>query len=441
MSNPVTNLPLAQSFFLNGISKPEISKLVYDSTLGYNQVSSFINQISGGVSKSVNQSKFQIGKLGNTGVTAIIASTSLSGTNLIVTLSGNNNLFRIGDVVADANYVQGKVISKAGVTITLEPMNGVTFATATHFLANTYASFLFNASKNDFSTGTETQYIVPELDYNCTAISRRSGAISRRNKEQTWVEWAGKYWYFAQEKLAVSMLAREEERKFLYSNRAFDASSVDGTYNTTGGLRWAAQNQGGIFIPLSNAITKSQFDDIIVDFGMKSAQSGRKIVAFMGREAMNALQGITEQFIQYPGSQNTFGGASVDGLNVMKYAKAGIQIEYKHCPAFDDPGFLPDLSTITGKMKKSYTIMLVDMTPTETVDGAGVVPPIQKYHFGDKEMYANYLPGMIAPDGMAGDLLKSGLAVNPVDGFGFEFLCDDGLYIVGEKIAWIELAA
>jgi hypothetical protein len=56
-------------------------------------------------------------------------------------------------------------------------------------------------------------------------------------------------------------------------------------------------------------------------------------------------------------------------------------------------------------------------------------------------MIYKYIPGMIGANGMSSNALPSdyNLAANDVDGFSFEMLTDDGLYCVGEKLAWIEL--
>lgn len=442
MANPASPLLVGQSLFAKGLIRPNIMENVYDSTLGYNMVSRFINDINKGVSVRTDNDKIQVAKLGNTTVFGIVASTALVGTNLVVTLNAPNNLFRVDDAVSDKNNVTGRVIAKTSTTLTLEPMYGVTFATASHFLAGGSASSMFNVSGNNASKGTEVLNYTPDLDYNCTAITRRSGFISRRDMAQSYVKWAGKYWWYAQEPLVRGEFARELERKAVYSERGYQTASSNGEYNSTGGLRWSAKNQGGLYVPISSALNQTSFDDILYDFAQKSATSSRKIAAFMGRAAMNDLQNINQTLIQYPGTQNTVGGASVKGLNSLEYAKMGIEVEYRHCPLFDDPNFMGDISSVTGKMKKSHTIMLIDMTPTETL-GGGFINPVQKYHFGEQEMSYKYISGMvgnngISSSGLAGDY---NLASNDVDGFSFEMLSDDGLYCVGEKIAWIELTA
>ncbi len=439
MSNPASPLLVGQSLFAKGLEMPNIMERVYDATLGYNVVSSFINDINGGKSVRTDNAKYQVGKMQNMGITALISSNALSGTDIVVTLTQPTDLFRLDDVVSDKNNVSGRVIAKTSTSITLSPLYGVTFSTATHFVAGGFASFMFNLSNNSASKGTEVLNYTPDLDYNVTSITRRSGFISRRDMAQSWVKWSGKYWYFAQEPLTRMEFAREIERKFLYSERGYNVATPTGTVNTTGGIRWSARNQGGLYVPVSSPLVQSSFDDIIYDFAQKSAAGTRKIKAFMGRAALDSLQNINATYIQYPGSENTF-GATV-GIDSTKYAKMGIQIDFVHCQAFDDPGFMPDVSSITGRMKKSSTILLVDMTPTPSLDGAGSIAPIQKYHFGEQEMIYKYIPGMIGANGMSSNALPSdyNLAANDVDGFSFEMLTDDGLYCVGEKMAWIEL--
>ena len=153
--NPASPLLVGQSLFAKGLIKPNIMENVYDSTLGYNTVTRFINDINKGVSVRTDNDKYQVGKLGNTTVFGIVASTALSGLNLVVTLNAPNDLFRIDDAVSDKNNVTGRVISKTSTTLVLEPMYGVTFSTGSHFLAGGTASSMFNVSGNNASKGTE----------------------------------------------------------------------------------------------------------------------------------------------------------------------------------------------------------------------------------------------------------------------------------------------
>jgi hypothetical protein len=89
----------------------------------------------------------------------------------------------------------------------------------------------------------------------------------------------------------------------------------------------------------------------------------------------------------------------------------------------------------------------MDLTPLPAADGSGSLSAIQKYHFNNDEMIANYVPGMIGLEGsdpstvkqsIAGSQLVS-LGTNDVDGVDFHILSDCGVYVAADRMGLIEL--
>jgi hypothetical protein len=87
------------------------------------------------------------------------------------------------------------------------------------------------------------------------------------------------------------------------------------------------------------------------------------------------------------------------------------------------------------------------MTPLPAADGSGSLSPLQKYHFNNDEMIANYVPGMIGLEDSTPSSIKAtvagsqivSLGTNDVDGVDFHVLSDCGLYCAADRMGLIEL--
>jgi hypothetical protein len=446
MASPVSNLSLRDNLIANSLDEREFAAMVYSSDFGYNKIQQLIDIMNPFGAVSVENPKFEVAKLGNLSIAQTIGiASTLTGTNLLVTFSQPNSNFRVKDIVYDSNLIGGRVAQVVSSTqIILEPYTNTTWTVGTQFTAGMTAKVGFDASGNLGSRGKTSLTFSPETTYNYTGISRDTTVQYRRDRIKTYVKWKGKNWYTSQQELMMTAFSKMLEFKYMFSERKA-GSGVEGDYNTTGGVRWNIINNGGKYFPISNNLTKASFDDILYQFSMTVANNSRKVVALMGKQAMFNIQtNITADPIKFAGDRNTFGGMNVMGWDVMKYGIGGMEIDFVNYPLFDDPTLFPELSTITGQPKMSSSILLIDTSPVEAVDGSGMVPPIQKRYFGDKEFYHNFLPGMIGPNGPDASSIKSGdaiLSVSDIDGVEMEILCDDGLYIIPERMALIELAS
>jgi hypothetical protein len=236
------------------------------------------------------------------------------------------------------------------------------------------------------------------------------------------------------------------EYKYAFSERAVFNGPTGEAYST-GGLRWSIINNGGTYLPLTAALTQTAFNDFLETLVRKSAENGRRLVALMGSAALGVLQTILGDYIKYAGTQNTLGGVSVEGLNVMTYSYAGMTIEFVRWALLDDEMFRSELSTIDGKPKMSHSIYVMDMTSLPAADGSGSLSPLQKYHFNNDEMLANYVPGMIGLEGSNASTVKAtiggsqlvSLGTNDADGVDFHILSDCGIYVAAERMGLIEM--
>jgi hypothetical protein len=443
----ISNLPLSQSLLLKGLSLPNKMAMVYSQDFGYNVLTQLTSKLASSI--STPQAKVEISSLGNLGVYSKITTNGTAvGSGLLVTILDASK-FRIGDIVADGNLVQAIVtaVDYTANQITIAPHSTASLTAGTHFLANQQAKRFFDASANRSSTGKSTLNYTPDTDYALTAVTRESSHQSRRDRIASFVKWNGDFWWRSYDDLTLKAFAKQMEYKYAFSERAIRTGPY-GEYYTTGGLRWSIINNGGSYLSLTSELTQSVFNDFLEQMVRVSAEGGRKLVALMGSAALARLQTILGDYIKYAGTANTFGGTSVTGLNVMKYAYAGIEIEFVRWALLDDEMFRGELSSINGKPKMSNSIYFIDLTPIPAADGSGTIAALQKYHFNSDELIANYVPGMIGLETSDPSTIKAALSggtvaslgTSDVDGVDFHILSDCGLYCVADKMGLIEFA-
>ena len=442
----ISNLPLSQSLLLKGLSLPNKMAMVYAQDYGYNVLTQLTSKLASSI--STPQPKVEISSLGNLGVYSKITANAALGTGLLVSVVDSSK-FRIGDIVADGNLVQAIVtaVDYTSNQISLAPHSTATLATGSHFLTNTQAKRFFDASANRSSTGKSTLNYTPDTDFALTAVTRESSHQSRRDRISSFVKWNGDFWWRSYDDLTLKAFAKQLEYKYAFSERSVRTGPY-GEYYTTGGLRWSIINNGGTYMSLTSELTQSVFNDFLEQMVRVSAECGRKLVALMGTAALARLQTILGDYIKYAGTQNTFGGTSVTGLNVMKYAYAGMEIEFVRWALLDDEMFRGELSTINGKPRLSNSIYFIDTTPIPAADGSGNIAALQKYHFNQDELIANYVPGMIGLESSDPSTIKAALSggqsvslgTSDVDGVDFHILSDCGLYVVADRCGLIEFA-
>jgi hypothetical protein len=445
----ISNLPLSQSLLLKGLSLPNKMAMVYSQDFGYNVLTQLTSKLASSISSP--QARVEISSLGNLGVYSKITANGsiVTGTSLMSVPVSDASKFRIGDIVADGNLIQALVtdVDFSGNKIFVAPHTTATLTAGTHFVANTQAKRFFDASANRSSTGKTTLNYTPDTDFALTAVTRESSHQSRRDRIASFVKWNGDFWWRSYDDLTLKAFAKQLEYKYAFSERAIK-TGPNGEYFTTGGLRWSIINNGGSYMSLTSELTQSVFNDFLEQMVRVSAEGGRKLVALMGSAAMARLQTILGDYIKFAGTANTLGGTSVTGLNVMKYAYAGLEIEFVRWSLLDDEMFRGELSAVNGKPRMSNSIYFIDLTPIPAADGSGTIAALQKYHFNQDELLANYVPGMIGLESSDPSTIKAALSggqsvslgTSDVDGVDFHILSDCGLYCVADKMGLIEFA-
>lgn len=440
---------------LNALNRPDKSSVVYDLSGGYNFIDTIVTKNTSPRSVNGLEGKFEKPIIGRSDTGTLVAATpTLSGTNLVVVFSDPTFLgYRETEVISDGTAAnnQGRVVSVSPGTVTLEPVGGATTMATTQFPAGSYAARMFQLSINRGSTGITSLYEDPFYVYNYTSISRDSVDFFRRDFFQTYPLYNGKYWMYAQEKVMMDRFARGIERKALLGKRGQNVTTASGggKFNSSQGLRDAIldPDRGGTYLSLSNVITQGQFEAFLGQIADRKNSSKYKIQLGVGRGALNAIQNFVRPYIQYAGSQNTFGGQSVKGVDVMYYAVNGIEVEMAMIPLFNDREQFPGMSTIPGTAaftRMQYTMIAFDMDNYPT-KGGGVAPAMEKVYFGNEEMVYGYLPGMVgsaAQQMASGEFRTSGnIAVSDRDGSSIQLYSDFAFDFMPYRMGWAEMSS
>jgi len=453
-ANQLSQLDFSNNLILNQLNMDDKSALVYDYSNGYNVIDFMVTRnakprrivgLNGVFSKPI---------MGTSQVIAQVTSTVLiSPIRLRVNfVDPTYDLFRLRDTVSDgtANNYQGRVIEHNPGYIVLEPAPPITaWNTSIHFVANSYATSLFNSSENRGSVGTESLYEYPKYVSNQTSITRESVEIFRRDMSQTWAKFKGDFWASAQDELAMKRFARELEFKAIFSKYGTITNSpVGGAVNYSMGLKDAILNQerGGIYTPLTSAMTQASFENFIGQVADRQSATRTELTLIVGRGALNRIQGFVSPYIQFAGKANTFGGETVKGIDVYTYSVSGVTCNFIMAPVLNDKERFPTATTaagLAGNSRMQYTIIALDTNDYESVDGVSL-PAMEKCYFGDQEIVYEYMRGVgigksFVPNSGAASYGAFGGPVSDRDAISFQIYSDCAYDFMANRMGWLEL--
>lgn len=439
--NQFSTLDFNNNIVLNGLNKPDKSRLVYDFSQGYNVIDLISTHMNGGSARRVmgKDGFFQVPIVGQDTPTAKVLSTSTSGTNIQVNFTDPTfDKFRFKEVLGDgtASMNQGKVVGKGAGFVILEPVPNLAGTTpvltsGTHFLANATVVPLFQVSGNRGSTSMESRYVTPKYIDNQTSILRDGLDLYRRDTESTWVEYSGGAWYLAQEQFMLRNVARSLEKRAFWSRYGNVVSSLEGATNFSMGLEQAIMDpeRGGEVLPLTGAMSQAQFEGWIGRICDRKNAPKVTLTILVGRGFLNTIQNFVSPYILNTGINNTFGGAGVKGIDTYSYSVNGITCNFIHCPFFNDPDMFPDYSTITGVQqfrRMQYTAIVIDNDTYQSSDGQ-VLPAMEKVYYGEREVEYGYTPGIGMSNVTGNSFWKQGdlkLAVSEKDVTSFHYYTD-----------------
>lgn len=251
--------------------------------------------------------------------------------------------------------------------------------------------------------------------------------------------------------MAIKRFARAMEFRALWSEYGTTANSaVGGEVNYSMGLKAAIKDpqRGGIYTPLTNVMTQADFENFILRVANQQGVATTNLTLLVGRGALKLIQGFTSDYIKYAGKDNTFGGETVQGLDVYNYDIAGVHCKLVMLPIFNDQERFGTMSSIAGTgafTRLMYTVVILDTNQYESVGGGVMLPAMEKVHFGGQEISYDYLTGVAMGQGSStpstGSITGRPFgAVNDRDGVSFQIYSDCAYDFMANKMGWLELA-
>ncbi len=456
-NNSLSPLLIEQNYTLRNLQDRNDFQRVYDLSGGYCKLSLWIEKLNMpmGGHKTFKTDKYEKAFIGRDHVIAQIDTATQSGNTLVLTLQPVGtppqayNAFRKNDGVVSSDMgVWGIVVDAIPGQITIMPAGDdvVIADLVSAFAASNYVKAIGDFQKNYNSGGKSRLAQYPDVDYNYSAIKRDSWYQSGREGTQSRVSWGDGLWSdgFADE--TVKRLLRKRELMQIWGTRGQRPDEDGDLFDSNGGIRWSVMNRGGEYLPLAAPMTETQFDNWLAAVHTRKV-SGGAINIFMGQAMLYHIQkNFTQGYLTPVGRENTFGGEDVQGLDIRKYAIAGMDVNFIELEALNDSELFPELSSISGLAmpnKMGHTAFSVDFNPVP-VKGGGSAPAIELISRRDNPIMAGYLNGM--DKAMSDSQLYSQLSTNSVqvvtdiDASSFHCLIDDGIDMTGKFSGWIELA-
>jgi len=263
-----------------------------------------------------------------------------------------------------------------------------TFQTA-DFAAGEQVSQAGDVSKGVHGARESIKY-VPQDNFNVIGSERYTLELTEEDMaRQTVVTVNGKpYWQTAAEELWLQETLNTQNVdlwKRPYRN-VTDAWS-------SGGFKWQLQNQDGQLETydgnLSEAFIYSIFETVLA----RGTGSTEFFVPCGYALQSGFQQTIGSKYIQYAGINNTIGGKTVEGINVMEFKALGISLKLFNWDVLNNPALNPEGLSVTGKPKSAYTGIFLDTSDVMTV-GHGMQPFISKYYYGQQESNTQKFDGM-----------------------------------------------
>lgn len=430
-------IDLGRSIVANALNSPNSFDRIYDMTYGRSTTPNFfqfVQSISKGRTKRANHEdgKVEVLRQFNQYVQAEIASTVLSGSNIVLTLSdATYDFFRNDFEVMDKNRKGGIVIAHSPGSVTLAPLPGESFTLATDFVAGTYAVAGATAMPSRGSTGTESLYTEPERDYNYTRFMRESVFMSRKDLQTTYLNDSGNMVSSYQEQMAAARFAYQLDYNAIFGKRG--KGLVNGqTVQTNGGLYWAIQNRGGLYQSESSLPTLATYKRQLEFIRDNSNQPTGQVLWVGGTKARaRFFDTVGSSAITNVGKNATFGTGFNTGLDITTFQWLGLSHGFIDLPLFNDPSFNQNISNISGERIFSDAFFVLNLSDVPDING-GMAPPVQVIHF-DETAQINYgfVPGTVGANFNPGQATTAGkfMMASGIDGAEAHMWFDGGIDI------------
>lgn len=339
----------------------------------------------------VGRMQYQMERIGNTYVAGTIATATLTNGQMILTFENNYDAFRIDEGVKAFSGAEGVVVRKEQNKVWLDfhasPIGATAFDSGTDFLVGQTAS-----SRGSFldinNPDMRRERLVEEPSYFYNYINRMNETAAASGTEiweDTFLANVGGKPYQLDAQLAGAMLRMSMN----FAVRCYDGiASTRANRYTSDGFEQQIKNGGGTITPLIGSVTNTSLNAFINQIAKNGGLNGNKLVGVSGLDYLGGFQtNVTKELIQYPGKENTVGGASVMGINSFNYAFEGIEIELFVEPLFNNANAF-GLSLDTGLSK--YNNGCFYFSPGTVVTNKGPRAWMEQKYNGPTDMIIDY---------------------------------------------------
>lgn len=388
-----TNSNLVQDYIAMLLNDRYVTQSIVEIRPQFNKLHTLIDKTQGSpifVNKMLIEQPFVDSAM----PVATCNGVSLSASNSIatITITGNTkDIFAKPFSVRDnVTQTEGKILSHSATTLVVSFVasgtSGVTAFTASDFATGNNITQT-GVAHMDFYTEdrtTENLYRLPNLRSIALGTVTKSITLSQKDmielqrieKEINGVQ----YLAWKQVMGMMSDYYNGLEEMSIYSNRVLPNSLGDG--GKAASLPWQIKNEDGVYIPMGASPNEQTLMDIIEQMREKTGHGG-EYTLLPGTDFVSGIQkAVSKNWITYTGKNNTFGGASVDGIDVDEYTFMGTTLKIvKDFNDFNHPQWDNTISTLTGKRKSASSCLLLNTSPVQTSMGE-MLPWCQTYVYG-----------------------------------------------------------
>lgn len=404
MSTPTTpyinpNLPLVSVFSQFGLNEREVERLVPKIAPAFqrSKVSLIAEHLGKPVLKRSKTRIFEIYRQADDFPAATIATRTASGADLVLTWTDPNfQAIRVGNMIKAASGAMGivKQVTAGSVTIGfLSNPNGNTAFVSADFAATEIASDRGDVTNPNSRQSKSTLFTLPNQYTNIvSSISDTVEVTAEEANQFTYLENIDGTQYYALSKVTQAM-----QRMMQYQSlRMVDeiAPVYDENRPVGGSLVWQIKNQGGVYRPISAAITETEFNAAIEQYVNNGGFNGEEIVIVAGPSYLADLQkNVFKQYLTTAGTTNVIGGAKVEGLNAFEYGYQGLKFKIVRDDVMSSTKKWGYSSIFAGESKRSKSAMWINTAPVATEQGA-TMPALMEYYYITPDMIVSEKAGM-----------------------------------------------
>jgi hypothetical protein len=436
MNPGLINGNLDNGFFVQNMLKPDYNKFVWDYMGRYNVLTYFASRNNGKRRAVAKYGEVHDSLMELPVVTGNIASvTTISPTQLEIFFTnptpgfvptGNvtnnfaiNTRARISYVDPNNNY------------IIIESLDDAQVLASGDWVTGTWLTQEWNTQPRD-AHGIPSTYYLPSDTFNYCEKIRSTIQIYGDDDEATWQETGqGKFFYFAQEPINLDVMMMAIENRGLKGTRAL--WTPDQT-PSNGGVVWAIKDtlRGGIVNQYFSPQSLQDFMDWIDAVANRTNTPMYNLTVFCGRGFINLFQTWTNNFITQAGINNTFGGESVKGIDVMRWQSGGVAVDLVMLPSLNSQDLFPNQSALEAGSVEYNTAIAIDMQQLNSIAASVKQPPLQFIYQGTRDsMIVKYQPGIVEEELM--EKSTGNIAVTDGDNFTIQYQSRSGLNLMARN--------